>query len=86
MKVIIYTSPLCGHCKKVKDYLKQKMVEFVEKNVVDDEERKHNRYREEMIDKTGKLSTPTIDIDGEIIIGFKPKEIDAAIKKAEEKK
>ena len=85
MKAIIYTSPLCGHCKKAKDYLKQKNIEFVEKDVVDDEERKHNRYREEMIDKTGKLSTPTIDINGEIIIGFKPKEIDAAIKKAKKK-
>jgi len=84
MKVIVYISPNCHHSKKAKDYLHKKKIEFVEKDVIDDLERNHHKYRVEMIDKTGSLKLPVIEINGQIIEGFKPEEIDEALAKAVE--
>lgn len=81
MKIIVYTSPNCHYSKKAKDYLHKKKIEYIEKDIIDDAERNHHRYREEMIDKTGTLKVPVIDIDGLIIEGFKPKKIDEALSK-----
>ncbi len=82
MKVTIYTSPHCPFSKKAKEFLRRKRITFVEKDIVDDEERNHNKYREEMIDLTGQLSTPTLHIGKEVLIGFDKEEVDAALKKA----
>jgi glutaredoxin len=33
-----------------------------------------------MIEKSGQLGVPVIDIDGKIIVGFSPEEIEEALK------
>ncbi len=63
--VTIYTTPTCVYCKMTKDFFKEHNVQYEEKDVVADD-----KAREEMIQKTGQMGVPAIDIDGEIVVGF----------------
>jgi len=69
----VYSAPWCVYCKMVKAFLEENKIQYKEVDI-----EKDDKAREEMVAKTGSLSIPVTDIDGEIIIGFdKP-----AIKKA----
>jgi len=64
-KVIIYSLPTCPYCRRLKTYLTEKNIEFTDYNVADD-----NEKAQEMIDKSGQMGVPIIDIEGKIIVGF----------------
>jgi glutaredoxin-like YruB-family protein len=64
-KVIIYTTTTCPFCKMAKDFFKENNVEYTEKNVEIDGE-----ALKEMVEKSGQMGVPVIDIDNQIIIGF----------------
>ena len=64
-KVIIYTTPGCIYCQMAKEWFQEKGVEYEEYDVSVDTEK-----RDEMIEKTGQMAVPVIEIDGEIVIGF----------------
>ncbi len=51
-------------CQKVKEFLSQKGIKYIEKNVAVDE----TALAE--LEKLGVMSTPVTVIDGEVIIGF----------------
>ncbi|HSU72479.1 MAG TPA: glutaredoxin domain-containing protein [Candidatus Binatia bacterium] len=72
-KVLIYSTPTCPYCKQTKDFLKQNNVKYAEVDVSSDEKK-----AQEMIEKSGQMGVPVIDIDGQIIIGFDK----SALKKA----
>ena len=63
--VKVYSTPSCHFCHMVKDYLKEKNVPYTEYDVASDAEK-----RSEMMEKTGQMGVPVLDINGEIIIGF----------------
>lgn len=63
--VTIYTTQTCGYCKMAKDFLAEKGVSYTEHNVGADLEK-----RKEMIERSGQMGVPVIDIDGELIVGF----------------
>ncbi len=65
MNITVYSTPTCPYCKMVKEYLTEKKVEFKDVNVAADKAK-----AQEMIDKSGQMGVPVIDIDGQIIIGF----------------
>ena len=69
-QVTIYTTPSCVYCKVAKRFFGEKGITYTEKNVVFDE-----TAREEMIKKSGQLGVPVIEVDGNIIIGFNPREL-----------
>lgn len=46
-------------------FLQQSGIEFEEINVAAD-----RAARQEMVNKTGQLAVPVIDIDGEFVVGF----------------
>jgi glutaredoxin len=48
-----------------KQFLNQNQVPFAEKNVATDLE-----ARKEMVEKSGQLGVPVIDVAGEIMVGF----------------
>ncbi|MDD5177840.1 MAG: glutaredoxin domain-containing protein [Candidatus Nanoarchaeia archaeon] len=77
MKIIVYSTDACPWCYKVKQYLKEKGVAFTEYNVGED-----RKKAEEMVEKSGQMSVPVTDIDGEIILGFNKEAIDGALKKS----
>lgn len=64
-KVIIYKTPTCHYCHMAKEFFKENSVEYIEKDVTQDLE-----ARKEMIEKSGQLGVPVIDVEGKIIVGF----------------
>ena len=58
-----------------KEFFKKNDVAYTEINVEEDE-----AAAEEMIEKSGQLGVPVIDINGEIIIGFNRGAIEKALK------
>lgn len=64
-KVIIYSTPTCVYCKMAKALFKEKNVVYEEKDVATD-----LKAREEMVNKSGQLGVPVIDIGGKIVVGF----------------
>ncbi|MCH7551947.1 glutaredoxin family protein [Patescibacteria group bacterium] len=63
--VTIYTTPTCVYCKAAKDFFKEHNIEYVEKNVAEDEQ-----ARDYMVEKSGQMGVPVIDIKGNIVVGF----------------
>ncbi|MBT4870410.1 MAG: NrdH-redoxin [Candidatus Diapherotrites archaeon] len=76
-KVIVYSTTTCPYCVMVKDWLKGKNVEYEDFNVGTDQEK-----AKEMMDKSGQMGVPVIDIEGEVIIGFDKPKLEAALEKA----
>lgn len=70
-EVTLYTAPTCSWCQAVKDYLHAREIDFEEIDVSADQS-----LAEEMMDKSGQMGTPVLEIDGEIVIGFNRPEID----------
>ncbi len=70
-KVLIYSTPTCPYCKQAKEYFKEKGIEFQDFDVSTD-----SAKAQEMIDKSGQMGVPVIDIEGKIIIGFDKEAID----------
>jgi len=83
MEIKLYITPTCPWSKKLATWLRRRRIPFEECDVVESQNKK---YRDELIEKSSQLSVPMIDIDGEIIVGFDPDKIEAAIKTAKEKK
>ncbi len=66
-KVIVYSTPTCPYCIYAKNYFKKNNVAFEDVDVTKDRAR-----AKEMIEKSGQMGVPVIDINGEIIVGFQP--------------
>ena len=66
-KVIVYSTPTCPYCVYAKDYFKKNNVVFEDVDVTKDYAR-----AQEMIQKSGQMGVPVIDINGNIIVGFQP--------------
>jgi len=64
-KVIIYSTPTCGYCKMAKEFFAEKGIEYTEHDVSTDE-----AMRSEMMEKTGQMGVPVIEIDGQLVVGF----------------
>ncbi|MDD5033057.1 MAG: Uxx-star family glutaredoxin-like (seleno)protein [Candidatus Pacebacteria bacterium] len=64
-KVAIYTTPTCGYCQMAKEWFKEKGVEYEEHDVYSDMEK-----RKEMVEKTGQMGVPVIEVNGEFVVGF----------------
>lgn len=78
-KVIIYSTTWCGFCKMAKQYLDDKKVAYVDKNVEQDAA----AYKELMEKIGGNFQgVPVIDIKGTLILGFDRPKIDAALSAA----
>lgn len=66
-EVIVYSTPTCPYCVYAKDYFKQNGVAFTDIDVSRD-----RAAAMEMVQKSGQMGVPVIDIGGEITIGFRP--------------
>ena len=75
MKVKVYTTPTCPWCKKTKEFFKENNVEYEEIDVAGNQE-----AAKEMIDKSGQMGVPVIDIDGQLIVGYDIDKIKKALK------
>ena len=75
VKIKVYSTETCPYCHMAKDYFKEKKIEFEDINVGEDK-----KAAQEMIDKSGQMGVPVIDIGGKIIVGFDKEKIEEALK------
>ena len=75
MMIKIYSTPACPFCQMAKDFFAEKGLAYEEFNVTIDE-----KARDEMIQKTGQLGVPVIEINEKFIIGFNRAEIEELLK------
>ncbi len=61
----VYSTPSCPYCITLKKFLKEKGAEFKDIDVSQDE-----KELKEMIDKSGQMGVPVVEIDGKIVVGF----------------
>ena len=73
-KITVYSAPWCVYCKMVKAYFDENKIAYAELDVSADD-----KAKDEMIEKSGQLGIPVVDIDGKIIIGFDKPAINAAL-------
>jgi glutaredoxin 3 len=74
-EIKVYTTTTCPYCHMAKDYFKKHKVKFTEVDVGEDK-----KAAEEMVEKSGQMGVPVIDIDGKIIVGFDKNAIEKALK------
>ena len=64
-KVTVYSTPTCPYCTKTKQFLKDNNIEFENIDVSSNQTK-----AQEMIDKSGQMGVPVLDINGKVIVGF----------------
>jgi len=64
-KIKLYGVPGCPFCRRTREFLKSKGLAFEDIDVAADREK-----AKEMVEKSGQMSVPVIEIDGEMFIGF----------------
>ncbi len=64
-QVTIYTTPSCVFCKMAKAFFQANGVKYEEKDVATD-----IPARQAMLEKSGQMGVPVIDVNGSIVVGF----------------
>lgn len=71
----VYSTPTCSYCLTLKAFLREKGIVFEEVDVSQDE-----RAAREMIEKSGQMGIPVVEIDGQIVVGFDKAKISQLLK------
>ena len=72
--VKVYSTPTCPWFIRTKQFLKDSNVVFQDLDVSGNQQ-----AAEEMIQKSGQMGVPGLDIGGEIIVGFDKEKIKSAL-------
>ena len=64
-KIIVFSTPSCPWCVRVKQYLQSKKVIFKDVNIATDQ-----IAAAEMARKSGQQGVPQLWIDGRVVVGF----------------
>lgn len=70
-KVSIYSTPTCTYCAMAKAFFKEKGIKYEEFDVASD-----TTKRQEMIERSGQMGVPVIDIDGQLMVGFSKEKLE----------
>lgn len=71
LSVVVFTTPTCSWCRKVKSYLKSKQIRYKEVDVSRDA-----RAMKDMVKKSGQMGVPQIWVNNKPIVGFDKVKID----------
>jgi len=63
--VIVFSTPTCPWCTKVKNYLRENKIAFKNVDVSRDV-----TAQKEMVRKSGQMGVPQLWINGRVIVGF----------------
>jgi len=66
VEVIVYTSASCSACRTVKEFLAMHHVEFEERSL------QEPQHLEELGERYGAYSAPSVVVDGELVEGGVP--------------
>ena len=72
--VKIYSTSTCPYCAQAKEYLKKNNIEFENIDVGINQD-----AAQAMMNKSGQMGVPVLDIDGKIIVGFDKDAINNAL-------
>lgn len=72
--VKVYSTPTCPFCLRAKQYLKDNNIEFEDIDISSDQKKS-----QEMVEKSGQMGVPVLDIEGEIIVGFDKDKISSVL-------
>ena len=72
--VKIYSTSTCHYCAMTKEFLKKNKIQFENIDVGINRD-----AGKEMMDKSGQMGVPVLDIDGQIIVGFDKDAISRAL-------
>ena len=61
----VYSTPTCTYCVTLKKFLTEKRIQFESVDVS-----QNAKDLQEMVDRSGQMGVPVIDIDGQIVVGF----------------
>lgn len=64
-KVTVYSTPTCTYCQLAKQFFGENNVEYTEYDVSAD-----NEKLQEMVEKSGQMGVPVIEIDDQVVVGF----------------
>jgi glutaredoxin 3 len=64
-QVKVYSTPTCPFCKMAKRFLEDNKVQYQDLDVAE-----NAAAREDMINRSGQMGVPVIEIDGEFVMGF----------------
>lgn len=73
-EVKVYSTPTCPYCMKAKDFFREHNVAFEEIDVSKDHSAMH-----QLVERTGQMGVPVIEIDGNLIVGFDKERIMSAL-------
>lgn len=79
--ITMYSTSWCGVCKVARKYMNDHGISFVEHDVD-----QSPTARAEYLRLNPRQSVPTIQIDDEVLVGFAPQNLEAAIARAAEKR
>jgi glutaredoxin 3 len=66
-KVTVYSTPTCPYCNMVKSFLSEKNIEFEDVDVSADRQKAI-----EMVKKSGQTGVPVTEVNGRMVVGFRP--------------
>ncbi|PIW67116.1 MAG: NrdH-redoxin [Candidatus Omnitrophica bacterium CG12_big_fil_rev_8_21_14_0_65_42_8] len=72
--VKVYSTSTCPYCVMAKEFLKKNNIQFENIDVGI-----NRQASQEMMDKSGQMGVPVLDIDGQIIVGFDKDAISKAL-------
>ena len=70
-RVVVFTTPTCSWCMRLKNYLKQNKIPFKEVNVAS-----NKSAMRDMVRKSGQQGVPQLWINGRPVVGFDKPTID----------
>ncbi|KKU10898.1 MAG: Glutaredoxin-like protein, YruB-family [Parcubacteria group bacterium GW2011_GWB1_46_8] len=63
--VKVYSTPVCPYCQMAKDFLKKNNIAYQEIDVS-----KNEQSFQEMVQRSGQMGVPVLDVKGTIVVGF----------------
>jgi glutaredoxin-like YruB-family protein len=73
-EVKVYSTPGCNNCRMTKEFLKSKSIDFEDINIAENED-----ARNLLIEKSGYIGAPVIQIGDQFVFGFDRKKIESLL-------
>ncbi len=73
-RVVVYTTPSCSWCRKLKSYLTSFNISYKEVDISKDPSKAEELYR-----KSGQIGVPVALIGGNVVVGFDKAKINSLL-------
>ncbi len=77
MAITLYFTPTCTWSQSLKTWLKRRRIQFQEFDI---SENQNSAHRKAVLEKSGQIAVPVIEIGSRIIVGFHEERIQEALR------